>query len=132
MTDLNNSTKTTLLPFVIEHQELTGKSNEQIAAELKYQDPQIWEMIKSGTIKMPNGKLLDIAAAIQCSPYELVRLALAAQLPELLSVIDQVWSPKEISANEKQVLDAFRQLTKGRDAVPHILDGGSVLALITV
>ena len=81
---------------------------------------------------MPNGKLLAVAAAIECPPYELVRLALADQMPDLLSVIDQVWPPKEISASEKLVLDAFRQLSKGGDAVPHIFDGGSILALITV
>jgi hypothetical protein len=132
MNNSANTQKTSFLQFVAERQELTGKSNEEVAAELKYDDSRIWEMIKSGAIKMPATKLLGIAAAIQCPPYELVRLVLADQMPELLSVIDQVWSPKEISASEKQVLDAFRHLSKGRDAVPHIFDGGSVLALITV
>ena len=121
-----------LLQFVANHQELTGKSNQQVASELQYEDPRVWNMIRSGTIKMLSSKLLAISTAIKCPDYELIRLTLADQMPELLSVIDEVWGQKDVSANERQVLDAFRLLSKGRDAAPHIFDGGSVLALITL
>ena len=81
-------------------------------------------------LKLPYSMIPALASALATSPSDLLRAVLLEQAPELLAVIYDIWAPAMLSPNELTLIDAYRHLAKGRDVVPQVIDGQSIIALV--
>ena len=122
----------TILPDLIsESQELLGKSDQQLSKELGFTQPNVITMIKAGSMKLPISKVQKLAVAIDFSESDLLRVVLRDQAPELLTVIDKIWAQSILTANERKLIESYRYLAKGHDVTPIVMDGQSIIALVT-
>ena len=122
--------QTALPQLIAECQAALGKSNEQIGKEVGFEHPGIFPLIMAGSLKLPISRVPKLAVAINYPVFDLLRLVLRDQTPELLEVIDQVWPGVDLTANERKLIDSFRYLAKGNDVVPIVMDGQSIIALV--
>lgn len=122
---------TALPDLIAECQAELGKSNEQIGKELGFEHPGIFPLIMAGGMKLPISRVPKLAVAINYPVIDLLRMVLRDQAPELLQVIDHVWPGVDLTANERKLINSFRYLAKGKDVVPIVMDGQSIIALVT-
>lgn len=59
--------------------ELRPKSQIDIAQEAGFQNPNFISMLKNGAAKLPLDRVLALAAALECDPKRLFRLAFEQQ-----------------------------------------------------
>ena len=120
-----------VLPTLIEEcQTLLGKTDQQLGEELGFTQPNVMTMIKAGTMKLPISLVPRLAAAINYPASDLLRTVLRDQAPDLLVIIDKIWMPIDLTANERKLIESCRHLSKGRDVVPLVMDGQSIIALV--
>lgn len=117
--------------LLAEAQAACGKSDEQMAQELGFSRASVYAASKSGTMKMPAGKLSIVARALDASPSEVLESFLRETAPDLLEAVRKVWGPTGLTEGEQKVVEAYRKLTGGRDVEPIIMDGKDIMALIT-
>ena len=121
-----------MLPTLIaESLELLHKSDQQVAKELGFTQTNVFTMIREGKIKMPINKVQQLAVAIDYPVADLLRAVLRDQAPDLLAVIEKVWAPLDLTANERKLIESYRFLSKGRDVVPLVMSGESIIALVS-
>lgn len=121
-----------LTHFLTQAQEAKNLSDEQMAQALGFSRATVYTFIKNGTMKMPVGKVPVLARILGVSASEVLEVVLRDQGPELLDVIKKTWGPLNLSDGEKKLLVAYRALVnEHEDVEPLILDGRSVIALIT-
>jgi DNA-binding Xre family transcriptional regulator len=122
----------TILPELLaECQEQLHKTDEQIAKEVGFTQTNVYTMVKQGTLKMPIDKVQALATAIDCPVSDLLRIVLRDTMPDVLATIEKIWAPLDLTANEKKLIESYRYLAKGRDVVPLVMDGQSIIALVT-
>lgn len=110
----------------------SGKTQKEIATELGYDNPNIITMFKQGSTRLPLTKVGPMAIALDVDPLELFRLALGEYAPDTLIAIDAFLSPSLLTKNERELIDAFRSVTKGTDATAVIADARDVVAFVMV
>lgn len=99
------------LESVINHSNI--KQNE-IAAQLGYEKPNIITMFKQGKTKMPIEKVPAFARVMGLDPKRLLRHWLSCYDPALLKIIEEFFGDS-ISKNERDVLNEIRALSVGRE-----------------
>lgn len=121
----------TILPELLaECQERLHKTDEQVAKEVGFTQTNVYAMIKQGTLKMPIDKVEALAKAIDYPASDLLRLVLRDNMPDVLKTIEKIWTTLELTGNERKLIESYRYLAKGRDVVPLVMDGQSIIALV--
>jgi hypothetical protein len=118
------------MALIVERQADLGITDEQLALALGYDSPTVVNMLKQGMIKMPVQKISALALALSLDPAHLLRLHLSECMPDVLAAVDSLLAAPTLTANEKELIESYRRLTKGQDVRPVVVDGNSVVALI--
>jgi hypothetical protein len=116
--------------LMAERQTELSKNDEQLALELGFDKSSIIAMVKQGAVKLPVQKVSALASALSIDPGHLLRLVLAESMPDVLAAVDALSPSKILTANEIRLVEAYRQLSKGRDVSPLVVDGNSIIALV--
>lgn len=130
MTRLTAAQTTTIAALTARRQTELGITDEQLALALRYERPTVVNMIKQGMIKLPVQKVSALASALSLDPANLLRLHLSESAPEVLAAVDSLLAAPTLTANEKELIESYRRLTRGQDVRPVVVDGNSVVALI--
>jgi hypothetical protein len=120
-----------LADFLTRAQHNGSKSDEDMAEALGFSRANVYRAIKAGKMKMPFEKVPALARTLDVSQSDALEAILRDYSPELLELIQKVWGPVNLTANEKKLLIAYRTLAHGQDVEPLVMDGGNVIALIT-
>jgi hypothetical protein len=123
--------KLCIAQLIAERQTKLKVIDEQLANASELNNPSTLEMIKEGTIRLPLANVGNMARALDLDAAEFLRSYLGEVLPDMLAAIDDCMLAPSLTQNEAKLVEAYRFLCKGRDAVPRILDGGNVVALIS-
>lgn len=107
-----------------------GKSDEQIAQEAGFERAKTYTMIKHGHAKLPVQKVVTLATVLSIEPASLLRQLLAEAMPEVLSAVDSLLNPLSLTTNEVKLVQTFRELCKGQDVSPIVVEGNAVVALM--
>lgn len=140
----NNSSTTTTTTGTAEHakpaslielirfrQAEIGITDQQLADALGYDRVIIVTLFKQGTMRLPLAKIPALADALAVDPTDLMRMALAESLPELLPAIEKVYNPLRLTQAEISLIQRLRKLTDGGEVQTVVLDAGSrVVALV--
>lgn len=89
-----------------------GKSQKVIAEELGYPHPNIITMFKQGKTKIPINKAGPLAKAVGADPAHFVRLAMQEYMPDALAAVEEHLGVM-LSANERRLIEAYREATNG-------------------
>lgn len=131
MTYTSTLPKTTLTELLKECQAELHKTDEQLAKEIGFTSSNVFTLIKEGKLKFPIDRVQALAKAINCPAPDLLRTILQDNMPDVLAAIEKIWKPGDLTANEQKLIESYRYLAKGRDVVPLVMDGQSVIALVT-
>lgn len=89
--------------------------NTDLAAALDYPVANVISMMKSGSMRLPESKIVAAADKLQIDRAMLLRKVLNENNPRLWDVIDKILGPKLISANEIALLNLVRENLEGHD-----------------
>jgi hypothetical protein len=91
------------------------KSQAQIADEAGFVNANILSMLKAGKSKLPLDQAPALAAALECDPSRLFRMAVAQSSYQTTSaVIDEIFGTI-VSKNEEAWLNKLRKTSDNRD-----------------
>jgi transcriptional regulator with XRE-family HTH domain len=130
MKNTSNSQAPSLLALITERQTELGITDEQLAVALDYDRPTVVNMIKQGMVKVPVQKITALAGALSLDPAYLLRLHLSECMPEVLAAVDALLIPSMLTANEMELVNSYRHLSKGHDVRPVVVDGNAIIALV--
>jgi len=95
--------------------ELKPKTQSEIGNEAGFQNANVLSMIRSGSAKLPLDRVPALAAALDCDPALLLRLALdqAVGSTAAATIIEIFGSP--VTANERGWIAEIRDAADGSD-----------------
>ncbi len=131
MAIITQTAEPTLIETISERQALLNITDEQISEAMGFERSGTLTLMKQCKMKIPVQSTKALAAALGMDPVHLFRKHLAENLPEVLAMIDELM-PGPLTNNEVKLIEAYRHLSRGREVVPVVMDGNSVIALITV
>lgn len=131
MTTLTTGEARTLSSLIQERQEVLAKTDAAIAVDIGLERPAAFTLMKMGDIRLPMTLVPALAMSIDVPPEKLLRLVMQEQAPGTLQVIDEVFNPLALTAEEKRLVLHCRKLSAGRTTVPIVFDGGPIVALVT-
>lgn len=94
-----------------------GKTAQDIADAIGYDRPDVVHAFMHGTAKVPVNKIGPLARALEIDPVYFLRLVLSEYLPDVLIAIDDVLQIPMLTGNERGLIDAYRKVSNGSDAV---------------
>ena len=89
--------------------EFSGKSQKDIATEVGYTKPNVLSMMKKGITKIPIDKAPALARACGVDEKMFLRHVINEYMPETWKVISDTLETEMITADERAVLDEYRQ-----------------------
>src|SRR6266568_5128561 len=101
--------------FLREAIAASGKTHEQVAAELGYDGGSVIKMVAAGMTKLPINKIKEIAAVLAVDPAELLGLTLENYLPGLGHLIEELFGGLALSQSEKRLIAAVRAQGHGAE-----------------
>jgi hypothetical protein len=124
------TTHTSVKDLIANRQAELFITDEELTLALEFQKQSVIRMIKQGSIKFPIQKISLLASAIQVDASDLLRYVMEESMPEVLSAVDQLLMPKSLNANEQKLLESYRHLSEGKEVVPMVVEGKSIIALV--
>lgn len=116
--------------LIADHQKCLNIDDAQLAMALGFERPNIIAIIKAGRLLLPANKVAAFAAALSINPAYFLRTFLAETAPDVLAAVDALLVPQLLTANEAKLVENYRQLSRGQDVAPVIMDGTNIIALI--
>jgi transcriptional regulator with XRE-family HTH domain len=124
-------TRPTVAEFLADSIALINKTQSQIAAECGFDSPNVITMFKKGQTKLPINRVGPLAKALDVDPAHLLRLVLLEYLPDTWETIENTLQTTLLTANELEMVRAFREVTGDRDARACVIDRSAVVAIVT-
>lgn len=88
--------------------DISGKTQNEIAADCNFNNSNIVSMIKQGKTKLPMAKVIPMAKSLNLDPIHLFRMALKEYQPDTYTALDAVIGAIIISRNELEILEVIR------------------------
>lgn len=107
------------------------KTQRQIAEECGFDNPNIITMFKLGQTKLPINRIAPLAKALEVDPAFLLRLVMYEYMKESWECVENIMQSTVLSANELQLVRAYREVTGDNDAAAVVIDRSAVLAIVT-
>ena len=129
------STETTtsnVAQFLNQALAASGKTQREIAREVGYENSNVITMFKQGLTKVPLTKAGSLAKALGVDPVFFFKLLLREYAPETLSAIEEFFDTRFLTKNERDLLESYRNATKGLDGAATVVDASDVVALVMV
>jgi len=130
MNKITASPSTSVAEFLRVAIASSGKTYEQIAAELGYESGSVIKMMAAGMTKLPVNRIKELAAALKIEPSDLFGRVLSDYFPELADLIDDLASPMKLTQGEKKLIATIR--AQGEGAEPVVVDGRDIVAVVMV
>lgn len=102
----------TLLKVRMRDLELTNSDLQRV---MGYDRPNVVAMMRSGTMRLPVGKVAEVARKLQVDPVFLLGKVLAENDAALWEVISSVMGDRLITANEMRLVNLVRKVLDGHD-----------------
>ncbi len=122
----------TVAEYLAEKTAACGKSEQEIAEAIGYNSASVIHAFTHGTAKVPLNRIGALARALEIDSVYFLRLVLAEYLPDVLVAIDGALDVPMLTENEKGLIEAYRRVTEGTDAMAVICDAKDVVAMIMV
>jgi hypothetical protein len=81
-------------------------------------------------LKLPINRIEALAKALDADPIHLLRLVMLENLPESWAAIENIMQSTVLTANELELVRAFREVTGDADAQAVVIDRSAVIAIV--
>ena len=125
----------TFIELISHSQELQNVNNQQLGLAMGIdasKADKTVQLIKTGSMKFPISKAKPVSSILKIEPAMLLRAVLREYMPDVLCAVDAFLVPPALTFNERKLLDSFRYLSKGHDVTPTVIEGTSIIALVTI
>ncbi len=130
--DMAGHPATTVSQLITISQERLGLSDDQLAAALGYESGNVVVCIKKGLMRLPAGRVPELAQALELDPGQLMRMVLKELDPTTLAAIETCLGPLHLTPSEAQLITTLRQDSKGKGIAPILHRADSlVVSLMT-
>lgn len=126
------ATTSNVAQFLKQALAASGKTQREIAREVGYENANVITMFKQGLTKVPLTKAGSLAKALGVDPVFFFKLLLGEYAPETLLAIEEFFDTCFLTKNERDLLDSYRNATKGLDGAATVVDASDVVALVMV
>lgn len=113
-------------------QERLGLSDDQLAAALGYESGNVVACIKKGLMRLPAGRVPELARALDLDPGQLMRMVLKELDPATLAAIETCLGPLHLTPGEAQLITTLRQEQKGKGIAPILHKADSLVAALVM
>jgi transcriptional regulator with XRE-family HTH domain len=124
-------TPLTVAEFIADRLAQSDKTQRQVAQEIGFDNPNVISMFKKGQMKLPINRIEALAKALDADPIHLLRLVMLENLPESWAAIENIMKSTVLTANELELVRAFREVTGDADAQAVVIDRSAVIAIVT-
>jgi hypothetical protein len=128
--DNPTSTRITVAEFIADHLAESDKTQREIADECGFDKPNIITMFKTGATKLPINRIGPLAKALNVDPAHLLRLVMTEYMPDTWEAIESVMQSTILTANELELIRAYRAVTGDNDSVPVVINRDAVIAIV--
>jgi transcriptional regulator with XRE-family HTH domain len=125
------SPQQTVAEFLADRIAAVDKTQKQIASECGFDNANVITMFKNGSTKLPIGRIALLAKAIEVDPIHLLRLVMLEYIPDLWESIETIMQNTVLTANELQLVQAYREVNGGGDDVAVVIEGYKIVAIVT-
>lgn len=122
--------RTTVSDFIADRLAESDKTQRQVADECGFEHPNIITMFKQGQTKLPINRIGALAKSLDVDPAHLLRLVMLEYIPDVWENIENIMKSTLLTANELELVRAFREVTGDNDAVPVVINRDAVLAIV--
>lgn len=123
--------RTTVAEFLADRLAAIDKTQRQVSEECGFDNPNIITMFKTGQTKLPVNRIAALAKALDVNPVHLLRLVMLEYIPDLWESIENIMQSTVLSANELELVRAFRECTGDNDAQAIVIDRSAVIAIVS-
>jgi transcriptional regulator with XRE-family HTH domain len=127
----NQPHRTTVAEFLADRIAAVDKTQRQISEECGFDNPNIITMFKNGQTKLPINRIAPLARALEVDPVHLLRLVMLEYIPEVWESIENIMQSTLLTANELELVRAFREVTGENNAQAVVIDRSAVIAIVT-
>lgn len=120
----------TVAEFLADRIASIDKTQIQIAEECGFEHPNIISMLKNGQTKLPINRVYSLAKALEVEPAYLLRIAMMEYMQEEWECIEDIMQSSLLTANELEILRAFRESTGDSNACAVVVDTRSSIAIV--
>lgn len=99
--------------WLAEAQAKVGVPDNKLAYAMGYESATVIELMKTGQMRVPVNKTMQLARVLRLKPGAVLRRLLEDMDPELLSAIEQCVGPLELSSEEQALILAVRKCSRG-------------------
>lgn len=128
--DMAGSPATTVSQLITISQERLGLSDDQLAAALGHESGNVVACIKKGLMRLPAGRVPEMAQALELDPGQLMRMVLKELDPATLAAIETCLGPLHLTPGEAQLITTLRQESKGKGIAPILHKTESLVAAL--
>ena len=121
----------TVAEFLADKIGAIDKTQREIAEACGFDNPNIITMFKRGHTKLPINRIAPLAKALDVDPAYLLRLVMNEYMREAWECVEDIMQSTVLSANEIQLVRAYREVTGDNDAAAIVIDRSAVLAIVT-
>lgn len=122
--------RSTVADFIADRLADSDKTQREIAQECGFENPNIITMFKTGATKLPLNRIEPLAKAINADPAHLLRLVMREYIPELWDAIENMLQSTVLTANELELVRAYREVTGDNDAQAVVINRDAVIAIV--
>ena len=126
----SNPVRTTVADFLADRLAESDKTQREIAEECGFEKPNIITMFKTGATKLPINRIGPLAKALNVDPAHLLRLVMTEYMPDTWEAIENVLQSTVLTANELELVRAYRAVTGDNDALPVVINRDAVIAIV--
>ena len=123
--------RATVAEFLADRLAAIDKTQRQVSEECGFDNPNIITMFKTGQTKLPVNRIAALAKALDVNPVHLLRLVMLEYIPDVWESIENIMQSTVLSANELELVRAFREVTGDNDAQAVVIDRSAVIAIVT-
>ena len=120
----------TVADYLAEKTTACGKTAQEIAAAIGYASADVVHAFTHGTAKVPLNRIGLLARALEIDSVYFLRLVLSEYMPDVLVAIDDALQVPMLTENERGLIEAYRRVTLGTDAMAVICDTKGTVALV--
>lgn len=121
----------TIAEFITQKIRVSGKSQAKIASELGYINQNIITMFKQGRTRVPLDKVRPLAKALEIDPALFMKKVMGEYMPDTLAALQGVLDGLQLTQNERELITAYRETTRGKDVSAVVCDK-AVVAVVMV
>lgn len=125
-----NQTHVTVAEFLADRLAECDKTQREVAEECGFEKPNIITMFKTGATKLPINRIGPLAKALNVDPAHLLRLVMSEYMPDTWTAIEDALHSTVLTANELELIRAYRKVTGDNDARAVVIDRDAVVAIV--